>query len=211
MLNVKIFALGPLQTNCFVLFDHSEAMAVDPGGEPDAVLDFLRQKNLNLAYILNTHFHFDHILGNKALQKATKAPILANPEDDFLLQAQAGGGGGMMGFPTVEVFEYQALEPGQYSWLGHECQVLSTPGHTPGSLSFYFPQCAMIFSGDLIFYRSVGRTDFPKGSTQALMRSVQEKIFSLPDKTVIYAGHGPQTTVREEKLFNPFFQEGSFI
>ncbi len=211
MLNVQIFHLGPLQTNCFVVFNESEALVVDPGGEPDAVLNFLRQKRLKLLYILNTHFHFDHILGNKSLQQALKVPVLASPEDDALLQAQVGGGGGMMGFPKVEAFEYEALNPGHYNWLGEECQVLTTPGHTPGSLSFYFPQSAMVFSGDLIFSRSVGRTDFPGGSTETLMQSVKEKIFTMPEKTVIYSGHGPQTTVHDEKLFNPFFQEGFFI
>ncbi|MFP4391811.1 MAG: MBL fold metallo-hydrolase [Desulfohalobiaceae bacterium] len=211
MLNVQDFPLGPLQTNCFVVYNQNEALVVDPGGEPDPVLDFIRRKNLNLVFILNTHFHFDHILGNRSLQKAIQVPILASPKDDSLLQAQVGGGGGMMGFPTVEAFEYQALEPGSYTWLGEECQVLATPGHTPGSLSFYFPQSSMVFSGDLIFSRSVGRTDFPGGSTEALLQSVKEKIFILPEKTVIYAGHGPQTTVHEEKLFNPFFQEGFFL
>lgn len=211
MLSVQDFPLGPLQTNCFLIYNQNEALVVDPGGEPDPVLDFLRRKNVSLVYILNTHFHFDHILGNRSLQESTQVPILASPEDDFLLQAQVGGGGGMMGFPSVESFEYQALYPGSYTWLGEECQVLETPGHTPGSLSFYFPQSAMIFSGDLLFSRSVGRTDFPGGSTQALLQAVKEKVFTLPEKTVIYAGHGPQTTVHEEKLFNPFFQEGFFL
>lgn len=208
MLNVHSFPLGPLQTNCFLLSNSSEAVAVDPGGEPGSVVSFLTKNTLKLTHILNTHFHFDHILGNKALKEATGAPILASPKDDFLLQAQVGGGGGMMGFPKVEPFEYEPLEPGETTFLGERCLVLPTPGHTPGGLSFYFPDSGQVFSGDLIFHRSVGRTDFPGGSTETLLKSVREQIFTLPDTTVIYNGHGPETTVHDEKLFNPFFQEG---
>lgn len=210
MMEVKNFPLGPLQTNCFLLSNGKDAVAVDPGGDPKAVLDYLQQQGVQLRWILNTHFHFDHILGNKQLQEATGVPILASPEDDFLLQAQVGGGGGMLGFPQVDAFEYEPLSPGTTEFLGQECQVLSTPGHTPGSLSFYFPDSGNVFSGDLIFQGSIGRTDFPGGSMETLIQSVQEQIFSLPDATAIYAGHGPATSVGDEKRMNPFFK-GSFM
>ncbi len=98
-----------------------------------------------LQYILNTHFHFDHILGNRDLQKATSVDILASEKDDFLLKAQVGGGGGMFGFPKVPPFTYKNLEEGETSWLGERAYVLFTPGHTPGSLSFYFPESKMLF------------------------------------------------------------------
>lgn len=211
MLHVETFPLGPLQTNCFLVSNGSEALVIDPGGEPGAVLSYLQKNKLKLQAILNTHFHFDHILGNKALQDATGVSILASPEDDSLLQAQVGGGGGMLGFPKVDAFPYTPLSPGETQWLEEKCQVLATPGHTPGSLSFYFPDSGMVFSGDLIFYRSVGRTDFPGGSMDQLMQSVQEQLFTLPGNTVIYSGHGPETTVQDEMKFNPFFQGGRFI
>lgn len=211
MLNVQVFPLGPLQTNCFVLDNEQEAIVVDPGGDPKPVLSFIQKRGLTLKFILNTHFHFDHILGNRALQDATKVKILASPEDEFLLKAQVGGGGGMFGFPKVEPFEYDPLSPGPQRWLDQDCEVLSTPGHTPGSLSFYFPAARKLFSGDLIFYRSIGRTDFPGGSTETLLAAVREKVFTLPEETTIYSGHGPETTVHDEKLFNPFFQEGMFF
>ncbi len=206
MIEVKDFQLGPIQTNCFLISKGSEAIVVDPGGDPSSVVKYIQKNALSLNYILNTHFHFDHMLGNKALQNATGARILASPEDDFLLQAQLEGGEGMMGFPPVEEFEYEALYPGECTFLGERCQVLSTPGHSPGSLSFYFPDSGKIFSGDLIFPRAVGRTDLPGGNMETLKKSVRENIFVLPADTEIYSGHGPVTTVQEEKRFNPFFQ-----
>ncbi|MFW6415320.1 MAG: MBL fold metallo-hydrolase [Thermodesulfobacteriota bacterium] len=206
MIEVKDFQLGPIQTNCFLISKGSEAIVVDPGGDPQSVVKYIQDKGISLNYILNTHFHFDHMLGNRALQKATGATIIANPEDDALLQAQVEGGGGMMGFPPVEKFEYEPIHPGEHTFLGERCQVMATPGHSPGSLSFYFPDSGKIFSGDLIFPRAVGRTDLPGGSMETLMRSVKEKIFVLPGDTEIYSGHGPVTTVQEEIRFNPFFQ-----
>ncbi len=208
MLKVSCFPLGPLQTNCYVVHNNKEAMVIDPGGKPTSVLDFLKKNNLTLKYILNTHFHFDHILGNKDLQDATHAPILASSKDEFLLKSEVGRGGLGFGFPKVEPFRYENIEEGIVNWLGEECHILSTPGHSPGSLSFYFPESKCLFSGDLIFQRSIGRTDFPGGSLEELINSVKTKVFVLPGDTVIYSGHGPATTVHEERLFNPFFQEG---
>ncbi len=211
MLKVSCFPLGPLQTNCFVVHNREDALVIDPGGDPAQVINFLKKNRLSLVYILNTHFHFDHILGNKSLSQETGAPILASEKDDFLLRAQVGGGGGLMGFPKVPPFEYSPISEGEVTWLGETCHILSTPGHTPGSLSFYFPESRMLFSGDLIFQRSIGRTDFPGGSLEELISSVKEKVFTLPGETIIYSGHGPATTVHEERLFNPFFQEGAIL
>jgi glyoxylase-like metal-dependent hydrolase (beta-lactamase superfamily II) len=210
MIDVHTFPLGPLQTNCFVAVNNTQALAIDPGGDPATVVTFLKSRGLSLEAIVNTHFHFDHILGNSALQEATAAPIYGPKEDDFLLQAQEGSGG-MMGFPKVPPFEYQQLEPGEKTWLGEKCEIFHTPGHTPGSLSLYFPDSKALFVGDLIFQGSIGRTDFPGGSLETLLQGVRDKIFTLPGQTVIYPGHGPQTTVENEKLYNPFFREGAFF
>ena len=210
MLDVHCFPLGPLQTNCFLISKANRALVVDPGGDPKVLLDHLRQQELQVEYILNTHFHFDHILGNKPLQDATDAPILASDQDDFLLQSQVGSGGGMFGFPKVEPFRYESIGPGERQFLDETCRILSTPGHTPGSLSFYFPDSGMIFSGDVLFQRSIGRTDFPMGDTKTLLTAIQEKIFTLPPETRVFSGHGPETSAGEEKKFNPFFQ-GDFL
>ncbi|CAM2058828.1 hydroxyacylglutathione hydrolase [Desulfovibrionales bacterium] len=202
-MQVTVFPIGPLRTNCFILSQTNEAVAIDPGGSPEPVLDFLAQHELTLTHILNTHFHFDHIYGNAALGRATSAQILASPDDAPLLNTELGDGE-FMGLPKVEPFSWRPLSPGPTTILGQLCHVLATPGHTLGSLSFYFPETDALFAGDLIFFRSIGRTDFPNSSLPTLIASVREKIFTQPGRTIIYTGHGPATTVSDEQLHNPY-------
>ena len=202
-MDIQVFSLGPLSTNCFLLSHEGKAVVVDAGGDPARVVAHIKNNSLELTHILTTHLHCDHIYGNKALQYATGAPILANPEDEFLMQTEVGGGG-LMGLPMVDTFTYEPLAAGETSFMGLNCTVLHTPGHTPGSLSFYFPEAGAVFTGDLLFRRSIGRTDFPGGDMEALLASVRGKIFSLPEETVVYSGHTPPTTVGEEKHHNPF-------
>lgn len=206
MLRIKQFSLGALETNCYLLYSETEALAIDPGGDPGEVLFFLKNKKLNLDLILNTHLHFDHIQGNAELSAGTGAGIFAPKEDEFLMDTEVGNGG-FMGFPRTPAFDFMPLKQGRTEYLGAQCHVLATPGHTPGSMSFYFPDLEAVFVGDLIFFRSVGRTDFPGGDAGVLKKSVVEKIFTLPDQTTIYSGHGPETSVGDEKLQNPFFHE----
>ncbi len=210
MLEIKTFPLGVLQTNCYVLHSQQEALVIDPGGDPQRIIDYLRENGLALAMILNTHLHFDHIQGNAALAESAGAKIFAPEEDRFLLDTEVGGGG-FMDFPETPEFGFEDLNKGTHEFLGHECTILSTPGHTPGSLSFYFPDLKTVFVGDLLFHRAVGRTDFPGGSMEVLKKSAREKIFTLPDDTVIYSGHGPESKVIDEKQNNPFFQNSSFM
>lgn len=205
-MNVTCLPIGPLSTNCFLCSKNGKAVVVDPGGEPSSVLARLKSDGLELTHILVTHLHFDHIYGCKALADATGAPILASQEDAFLLQDGVGRGG-IMGLPVVDLFEFTPITPGTYEFLGLECRVLATPGHTPGSLTFYFPTEHQAFVGDLIFRRSIGRTDFPGGSTESLLEAVRKEIFTLPADTVLYSGHGPKTSAGDEKHHNPFFME----
>ncbi|MDQ7031526.1 MAG: MBL fold metallo-hydrolase [Desulfonauticus sp.] len=210
MLKVKIFTLGPLGTNCYVLFSDQKAVVIDPGGDPEEVISFLEDNGLSVENIFNTHLHFDHTYGNAKLSQHTGASILASEKDRFLLDSELGRGG-FMDFPEVEPFGFQRLEPGTLQVLGVECQVLETPGHTPGSLSFYFPEQKIVFVGDLLFFRSVGRTDFPGGNLETLKNAVKEKIFTLPGETIVYPGHGEETLVKEEKLHNPFFVQYNYL
>ncbi len=203
-MNIKDFQLGPLGTNGFVLDNGSQAVAIDPGGDPATMVAHLQGKTLT--HILITHLHFDHILGVRALAEATGAPIFASPKDAFLMDNEVGRGG-MMGLPLVPEFEFDPIEPGEAEFVGLKCTVLSTPGHTPGSLSFYFPDAKVVFVGDLLFYRSVGRTDFPGGSSETLTQAVKEQIFTLPPDTTILSGHGPETSVSDEMNHNPFFSQ----
>lgn len=206
MLKLNTMALGPLETNCYLLYSQSQALVIDPGGEPEKIISFLQEHALELTAILNTHLHFDHIQGNAVLAQTFNLSVLANPQDTYLLDTELGGGG-MWGFPKTMPFPMEPLHEGQYVFLDTPCQVLATPGHSQGSLSFYFPELGAVFVGDVLFYRSVGRTDFPGSSEQVLAQSVRKKIFTLPEETIVYPGHGPETTVGSERLNNPFFTE----
>lgn len=205
-MEIKTFPLGPLQTNCYVLAGDTEAVAIDPGGDPKAVLDYLEANNLTLTHILNTHLHFDHTYGNKALSEATNAPILCSKEDMYLLESELGQGG-TFGLPNVDTYEPQFVEPGQASFAGFDCTIFHTPGHSSGSLTFYFPKANAAFVGDVIFFRSIGRTDFPGGDLDVLKHSIREHIFTLPPDTVLYSGHGQETTAGNEQNHNPFFTD----
>ena len=203
MLHIADFAIGPLETNCYVVYNDTEAVAVDPGGPPHPVLDFLQQKKLKLMHILLTHLHFDHTYGVSELVKATGATVLASEDDRYMLETEPGKGG-VWSLPLVTPYDYTGLPEGALPLLGSSCIVLATPGHTPGGLSFYFPDAQAVFSGDSLFHSSIGRTDFPRGDTNTLLQSIRSKIFTLPEETRVYPGHSGQTSVGEEKRNNPF-------
>ncbi len=202
-MEIKKFTLKPLDTNCYVLYKGKNGVVIDPGGYIESILEFIKDNNLKIKQILNTHLHFDHTLGNRQLQRETGAKIYANTRDSYLLNTELGEGG-VFGLPKVEPFEFENIDEGEYEFSEEKMVILSTPGHTPGSLSFYFPEHGIVFSGDLIFYHSVGRTDFPGGDFDTLKSSIREKIYTLPNATFIYPGHGEPTTVGEEKRHNPF-------
>lgn len=201
-MRIHTIPLGPLETNCYLLENGTEAVAVDPGGDPARVVRYLAKNSLTLTAILNTHQHFDHVLGNAALAEATGAPIYANSLDDFLARPELSGS--RYGLPDTPPFTHLDQEEGEMTLLGTACTVLHTPGHTPGSLSYYFAAAGAVFSGDVLFYRSVGRTDLPGGDFATLRNAILTKLFTLPPETVVYPGHGPETTVADEQRGNPF-------
>ena len=200
---IHTFPLGPLDTNCHIIEKDGSAVVVDPGGDPALVLEFLKSNNLAVVAILITHMHFDHLYGVAALHDATGAPVMAPRGDAHLLQTDVGGGG-VWGFPRVQEFDFSPLEPGEHTFGPFSCTVLHTPGHTPGSVSLYFPQEQAVCSGDVLFYRSVGRTDFPGGNQDTLLDSIRQKLFTLPPATAVYPGHGPASTVGDEQHNNPY-------
>lgn len=207
-MSVATFPLGPLSTNCYVINNGSHAAAIDVGGPPQDVLAYLVKNQLTLDAILLTHCHFDHMYGVADLAKSTGAPVYA-PEKDKVIAESEAGKGGIWGMPPVEAFEAIWLSTGKTSIATMDCYVLDTPGHTPGGVSFYFPDQKALFSGDALFYRSIGRTDFPLGNHKQLLQSIHEKLFTLPDDSIVYPGHGPSTTIGAEKKENPFC--GEFI
>jgi len=206
MLEIQTFPLGSLQTNCYVVHSDKDAVVVDPGGDPGVVLDWLQEKGLTLTHILCTHLHFDHTYGVGAIHKATGASVYASSEDEFLLQ-KPDGKGGLWGCPIVPEYSYTPLQAGPLAILETTCQVLATPGHTPGGLSFYFREICSVLVGDVLFYRSVGRTDLDGGNQDILMRSIGGKLMNLPDTTIVYPGHSMTTTIGDERLNNPFVGE----
>lgn len=205
-MSIATFPLGPLSTNCFVINQDKRAVAIDIGGPPQDVLVYLAKNGFTLEAILLTHCHFDHMYGVAELAKSTGVPVYA-PEKDKVIADSEAGKGGIWGMPPVEAFLPVWLPLGKTNFAGMECYVLETPGHTPGGVSFYFPSQNCVFTGDALFYRSIGRTDFPMGDHQQLLKSIHEKLFTLPDSTLVYPGHGPSTSIGVEKKENPFCGE----
>ena len=203
---VYSLSIGPLETNCHIIAVDGCAVAVDVGGDPTSVIEVLTEHKLRLVAICITHLHFDHLYGVAELAKVTGAPVYAPDDDAHLMQSELGVGG-VWGFARVTPFDWSPLTLGEHTFGPITCTVLHTPGHTPGSVSIYFPQENAVCSGDALFYRSIGRTDFPGGDHEGLLRSVSQVLFALPEDTVVYPGHGPSTTIGDEKKSNPFCGE----
>lgn len=204
---VETLPVGMIQANCYLLGDEStrEAVVIDPGGDSPVILKALMAKGLKPSAILVTHGHFDHVEGLASLKRATGAPIFVHRSDLPLVRGMSSQGK-MFGIRAEDAPEPDRfLEDGETVAVGQlEVKVLHTPGHSPGSLCYLAGKA--VFVGDLLFAGSIGRTDFEGGDYAVLIRSVRTKIFTLPDDTVVYPGHGPATTVSMEKRTNPFFQ-----
>jgi glyoxylase-like metal-dependent hydrolase (beta-lactamase superfamily II) len=203
---LKTITAGPLGVNCYLIgCENTRAGAViDPGDDAPVILNAIQLLNLDIKYILLTHGHVDHLAHLMKLKDKINAEFLMHQEDAFLLKglfAQAL----MFGLPNPgNPKPDRFVTDGEEIVLGELIiKVLHTPGHSPGSITFQVED--KLFVGDLIFSGSIGRTDLPKGDYQTLIDSVQTKIFTLPDETIIYPGHGPETTVGQEKATNPFF------
>ena len=203
---IKGMPVGPIQANCYVLGCETtrRSAVIDPGDEAERILGIISQEDLQLEYIINTHGHFDHVGGNRAIKDATGAKLLAHELDtpmlEHLSQAAAAWGMHAEDSPKPDMF----VEDGDTIMLGQiELKFLHTPGHSPGGISILAD--GVVFVGDLLFAGSIGRTDFPGGDYNTLIRSVQTKIFPLDDNVEVLSGHGPATTVGREKRTNPFF------
>ncbi len=203
---LEALTVGMLATNCYILAPGrgSPALVVDAAGEIRSIVSRLQRAELDCKGILCTHGHVDHVAGAGPLSEALDVPVYIHEADAGVLAAPRTklmglAGGTLPARPrrVVHVKEGDEVRAGELA-----LRVLHTPGHTPGSVSFYTP--GYLLCGDLIFQGSIGRTDLRGGSLRELMRSVREKVWDLPDDTVILPGHGPETTLREEKARNPF-------
>ncbi|WP_084146879.1 MBL fold metallo-hydrolase [Maridesulfovibrio zosterae] len=201
---VETFVLGPLETNCYLLTSGKNAVVIDCGLEPLPLLRAIRDRDIDVQAIYLTHMHFDHIGGVADLQKVTQAPVYGSTKDEYLKEVAVMYGGSLE-YQSMIDFKLTDQKPGRINILESPVIVLSTPGHSPGSLSYFFPALGCVFVGDLIFMISTGRTDFPGGDEEALIKSVKERIFLLPETTKIFSGHGPMTTVKHELNNNPLF------
>jgi len=208
---LETFPVGPLQCNCTILGDQAsgEAMIVDPGDNIPQILARLDKHRLTLKQILVTHGHIDHVGGALQLKRATGAPILLNQNDLPLLKMmdmQAG----WLGIATPEIAppDVSAEEGMIVGIAGHSAQVLHTPGHTQGSICLHFAPEHLLLAGDTLFAGSIGRTDLPGGDSRQILRSLHDRLLTLPDQTRVIPGHGPQTSIGPERESNPFLQPG---
>lgn len=205
------FPVGPLECNCTVLGDEAsgEAMVVDPGDNIPQILALLQKHKLQLKQIVVTHGHIDHVGGALRLKKATGAPILLNKNDLpqlEMMDVQAGWLG--IEPPDVAPPDASAEDGMMVGIAGHAAQVLFTPGHTQGSICLHFAPESLLLAGDTLFAGSIGRTDLPGGDSRLILRSLHERVLTLPDATRVIPGHGPATTIGEERETNPFLQPG---
>ncbi len=215
MLKIRPFVFSPIQENTYVLYhENGDCLIVDPGcyfnAEKDELEAFITQSGLKPRMLLNTHCHLDHVFGSKFVAD-TWGLTLQLHEKELPLLNYAPASGLMYDMPFDNYKgDYIFLKEGDTIRLGaDELRVIEAPGHSPGHICFYSASQHFIISGDVLFNRSIGRTDLPGGDHDTLLRNIREKLFVLPDDTVVYSGHGPVTTIGEEKKLNPFLRDGA--
>ncbi len=210
MIQIQTFTFNPFEENTYLVYDDSgEGVVIDPGcyekSEKDALVQFIRDKKIQLKYLLNTHCHIDHVLGNNFVKETYHVPFLIHKNDEPLLRSVKAYA------PSYGFNLYQEALPDNFLSEGDtvsfgktRLDVLFLPGHAPGHIGFYHQESFSLFSGDVLFEQSIGRTDLPGGDLNTLIKSIQQKIFALPDHVNIYPGHGAPTTVGQEKYSNPY-------
>ncbi len=211
-MNVKVFTFNPIQENTYLLFNEKgNAIIIDPGcffeEEKNVLKKFIDENNLKPVQLLNTHCHLDHVFGNKFIHDTYGLELYIHPKEKMMLE-YAPISGEQYGL----VFENYTgnlhfIQEGDSIILDEEVlEIFNTPGHSPGHLSFYNRNQNFAVVGDVLFYESIGRTDLPLGNYDTLINSIEQKLYTLPNDTIIYNGHGQSTTIAHEKKHNPFIQ-----
>jgi glyoxylase-like metal-dependent hydrolase (beta-lactamase superfamily II) len=210
-MTVKTFVFSPFQENTYIVYsDSKDAIIIDAGCYNDVekqnLKHFIESNDLNIKNLLNTHLHLDHQFGNKFVSNTFGLEPQAHIEDEFLLEnvnAQARSFGMNINEDAHKLGKY-IIDNEVIEFDNSQIRALHVPGHSPGSLAFYFEKEGMVFVGDVLFRGSIGRTDLPKGDYATLINSITKKLLPLPDSTVVYSGHGPTTTIGYEKINNPY-------
>ena len=204
---IKSFVVGPIGVNCYVVSDadSGQGIIIDPGGNAEEILSYVRDAKIAVKAIINTHGHGDHIGANDAVREATGAPLLMHAADQYMLKDARANLSAFMGYQALSTPPDRLLAEGdEVAFAGGSFRVVHTPGHSPGGICLIGE--GAVFSGDTLFAESIGRCDFPGGSEIELVRSVREKLLPLPDETRVYPGHGPETTIGWERRYNPYLQ-----
>lgn len=214
MASVKYFTFGPFQENTFVVFDETgECVIIDPGCystiEQQELKNFITEKGLKPVHLLNTHCHVDHVAGNAFIHDTYKLLPICHKEDLKVLESQERVSA-MYGLPCdPSPMPEKFIDEGDVISFGNtKLKVIFTPGHAPGHVVFYNAESKFVINGDVLFNGSIGRTDLPYGDFDTLEESIKTKMYTLPDDTVVYCGHGPETTIGQEKRTNPFVNLG---
>jgi hydroxyacylglutathione hydrolase len=210
MLKIKSFVFSPIQENTYLLYDEFNNCAIiDPGcyfdAEKEQLTQFIKQMGLQPKMLLNTHCHLDHIFGNKYIAETYSLVAQIHQKEKAVLEF-APTSGLMYNLPFDNYTgDFIFLKEGDSILIGSdELKVIEAPGHSPGHICFYSAAQGFLIGGDVLFNRSIGRTDLPGGNHQQLINNIKEKLFVLPDATVVYSGHGPATTIGQEKKENPY-------
>lgn len=210
MIQIKKFTFNPVQENTFILYDETgECVIIDPGcytaKERQTLDSFISEKKLNPVRVINTHCHFDHIMGVTWCRAHYRINFEAHANEIPLVE-QAVAHGDLFGIPMepVDVPDAFFKEGDRINFGNSYLRVIEAPGHSPGGVVFYNPEQKIIIAGDVLFYGSIGRTDLPGGSYEKLVSNIKNKLLILPEETTVYSGHGPETTIGFEKRNNPF-------
>ena len=210
MISIKTFTCNPYQENTYLLYDDSlECVIIDPGmyngDEQNAVLKFIAEKKLKPVLLLNTHCHIDHVLGNKFIYDTYGILPQFHKGEEAVLNAVVAYAPQMgINYEVSPLPETYLPENGSISFGNSQLELIFSPGHSPAHLCFYNKEDKILIGGDVLFYRSIGRTDLPGGNHDQLISNIREKIFTLPDDCKVYPGHGPATSIDFEKENNPF-------
>ena len=207
---VKQLTVGMMGVCCYIASCEktNKAVIIDPGGDEDRILDYCKQKQLQVAYIINTHGHLDHVCGNGPIQAATGAPIVMHADDiayfnDPAVKKYFSG----LGLPESPPAAISVKDGDEIAFGEEKLQVIHTPGHTPGGICLYSPPHC--FTGDTVFAGAVGRTDFPGGSMRQMLDAIKTRLLTLPEDTIVWPGHGYgglQSTIGREARTNPYFE-----